>query len=61
MINVCYENDLFLDPRDVILTSQMAVSEMVEHDHQPLDEIIKTCKYTPCPLSLVVSFNKFDL
>ena len=29
MVNVCYENNPFQDPRDVILMSQMAVSEVV--------------------------------
>ena len=29
MNNVCYENDPFHDPRDVTLTSRMALSEVV--------------------------------
>ena len=33
----CPQKDLFNDARDVIITSQMAVSEMVNDDHeQPL-------------------------
>ena len=34
MINVWTQNDPFTDPHDVILTSQMAVSEMVDYDHE---------------------------
>ena len=29
VINVCYENDLYHHPCDIIITSQMAVSEVV--------------------------------
>ena len=33
MINVCYENDPFHNPHDIIITSQMAVSEVVDNDN----------------------------
>ena len=33
MINVWTQNYPFNDPHDVILTSQTAISEMVDHDH----------------------------
>ena len=33
VINVCSENDLFHDPGDVILTSWMAISEVVNNDN----------------------------
>ena len=29
----CPKKDLFLDPRDVIITSQMAVSDLVENNN----------------------------
>ena len=32
VINVCSKNDLYYDPHDVIITSQMAVSELVDND-----------------------------
>ena len=34
--SVCYENDPFKDPRDIIITSRMAVSEVViiTNDHE---------------------------
>ena len=33
VINVCSENDLYHNPRDVIITSQMAVSELVDNNN----------------------------
>ena len=34
VINVWTQNDPYNDPHDVILTSQMAVSKLVDHDNE---------------------------
>ena len=44
MINVCTENDLYHEPRDVIIMSQFAVSELVDNDNDnvlPLVNLLK--------------------
>ena len=41
VINVCSKNNCFNDPREVIITSQMAVNEMVENVNEwPLGKIL---------------------
>ena len=56
IINVCYENHLFHNPRDVIITSQIDVSELVDNDIV-LPLAVPLVKYTPLVVVIMTFTN----